>query len=52
MPADAPGSPSLQDTADVIARAATEQFPAGQKDLPTDMGALGQIKIESQPPAK
>jgi S-disulfanyl-L-cysteine oxidoreductase SoxD len=53
MPADAPGSLSLQDTADVIARVLQlNKFPAGQKDLPTDMNALGQIKIESQPPAK
>jgi mono/diheme cytochrome c family protein len=53
MPADAPGSLSLQDTADVIARVLQlNKFPAGQKELPTDMSALGQIKIESQPPAK
>jgi S-disulfanyl-L-cysteine oxidoreductase SoxD len=53
MPADAPGSLSLQDTADIIARVLQlNKFPAGQKDLPTDMNALGQIKIESQPPAK
>src|SRR6266550_607044 len=53
MPADAPGSLSLQDTADVIARVLQlNKFPAGQKELPTDMNALGQIKIESQPPAK
>ena len=53
MPADAPGSLSLQDTADVIARVLQlNKFPAGQKELPTDMNALGQLKIESQPPAK
>jgi mono/diheme cytochrome c family protein len=53
MPADAPGSLSLQDTADIIARVLQlNKFPAGQKDLPADMNALGQIKIESQPPAK
>jgi mono/diheme cytochrome c family protein len=53
MPADAPGSLSLQDTADIIARVLQlNKFPAGQKELPTDMNALGQIKIESQPPAK
>jgi mono/diheme cytochrome c family protein len=52
MPADAPGSLSLQDTADVIARVLQlNKFPAGQKELPTDMNALGQIKIEGQPPA-
>ena len=51
MPADAPGSLSLPDTADVIARVLQlNKFPAGQKELPTDTNALGQIKIESQPP--
>ncbi len=53
MPADAPGSLSLQNTADIIARVLQlNKFPAGQKELPSDMNALGQIKIESQPPAK
>jgi len=53
MPADAPGSLSLSDTADVVARILQlNKFPAGQKDLPSDVTALGQIKIESQPPAK
>jgi mono/diheme cytochrome c family protein len=54
MPADAPGSLSPQDTADVIARVLQlNKFPVGQKELPSDMNALGQIKIESsQPPAK
>jgi mono/diheme cytochrome c family protein len=53
MPADAPGSLSQQDTADVIARVLQlNKFPAGQKELPSDMNALGQIKIESTPPAK
>jgi len=53
MPADAPGSLSLTDTADIISRILQlNKFPVGQKDLPTDMNALGQIKIESTPPAK
>jgi mono/diheme cytochrome c family protein len=53
MPADAPGSLSLQDTADLLAYVLKlNKFPAGQKDLPTDMSALGQVKIEGQPPAK
>jgi len=53
MPADAPGSLSLADTADIISRILQlNKFPVGQKDLPTDMNALGQIKIESTPPAK
>ena len=53
MPADAPGSLSLSDTADVIARILQlNKFPAGMTDLPSDVTALGKIKIESQPPAK
>jgi mono/diheme cytochrome c family protein len=53
MPADAPGSLSLQDTGDVIAYVLKlNKYPAGEKDLPTDMPALGQVKIEGQPPAK
>jgi S-disulfanyl-L-cysteine oxidoreductase SoxD len=53
MPGNAPGSLSLQDTADVIARVLQlNNFPTGEKELPTDMNALNQIKIEAQPPAK
>ena len=53
MPADAPGSLSLQDTSDLISYVLKlNKYPAGQKDLPTDMSALGQVKIEGQPPAK
>jgi mono/diheme cytochrome c family protein len=53
MPADAPGSLSPQDTADVIAYVLKlNKYPAGQKELPNDMSALGQVKIEGQPPAK
>jgi cytochrome c553 len=53
MPADAPGSLSLQDTADIVARVLQlNKFPAGDKELPTDMNMLNQIKLESQPPAK
>jgi hypothetical protein len=53
MPTDAPGSLSLQDTADLIARVLQlNDVPAGEKELPTDVNALNQIKIESQPPAK
>src|SRR5712691_1012699 len=41
MPADAPGSLSLQDTADIIARVLQlNKFPAGQTELPTNMNAL------------
>ena len=53
MPADAPGSLSLQDTSDLISYVLKlNKYPAGEKDLPTDMSALGQVKIEGQPPAK
>jgi mono/diheme cytochrome c family protein len=53
MPADAPGSLSPQDTADVIAYVLKlNKYPAGEKELPNDMSALGQVKIEGQPPAK
>ena len=53
MPADAPGSLNLQDTGDLIAYVLKlNKYPAGQKELPTDMAALGQVKIEGQPPAK
>jgi mono/diheme cytochrome c family protein len=53
MPADAPGSLSLQDTADIIARVLQlNKMPAGEKELPTDLNALNLIKIESQPPAQ
>ena len=53
MPADAPGSLSLSDTADIVARVLQlNKMPAGQKDLSSDVTALSQIKIESQPQAK
>jgi mono/diheme cytochrome c family protein len=53
MPADAPGSLSLQDTGDVVAYVLKlNKYPAGEKELPTDASALGQVKIEGQPPAK
>ncbi len=53
MPADAPGSLSLTDTADVVSYVLKlNKYPAGEKELPSDMSALGQVKIEGQPPAK
>ncbi len=53
MPADAPGSLSPQDTADIMAYVLKlNKYPAGQKELPTDMASLGQVKIEGQPAAK
>jgi mono/diheme cytochrome c family protein len=53
MPADAPGSMSLADTADVVARILQlNKFPAGMTDLPSDVTALGKFKIEATAPAK
>ena len=53
MPADAPGSLTPQATSDLIAYVLKlNKYPAGEKELPTDMLALGQVKIEGQPPAK
>jgi mono/diheme cytochrome c family protein len=53
MPSDTLGSLSPQDSSDLIAfMLQVNKFPAGQKELPTDVNALNQIKIESQPPAK
>ncbi len=53
MPADAPGSMSPRDTADVVAyMLQLNKFPAGEKDLPSDMSALNGITFERQPPAK
>jgi mono/diheme cytochrome c family protein len=53
MPADAPGSLGISDTADVIARILQlNKFPAGMTDLPSDATALGKIKIEATAPAK
>jgi mono/diheme cytochrome c family protein len=53
MPADAPGSLSPSDTADIMAYVLKlNKYPAGQKELSSDMAALGQIKIEGQPAAK
>ena len=53
MPADAPGSLSVADTGDVIAYVLKlNKYPAGEKELPTEVSALGQVKIEGQPPAK
>ena len=50
MPADAPRSLSAQDTADVVAFIlSSNKCPAGEKELPSEMEALGQIRITSQP---
>ena len=53
MPGDAPGSLSVQETADIIARILQlNKFPSGEKELPPDVNALNRIKIEAQPPAQ
>jgi mono/diheme cytochrome c family protein len=53
MPADAPGTMTLEQTADLTAYVLKlNKYPEGQKDLPADSGALKQITIEGQPPAK
>ena len=53
MPADAPGTLTPQQTSDVMAYVLKlNKYPAGQTELPTDLAALKNIKIEGQPPAK
>jgi len=53
MPADAPGSLTPQQTSDVTAYVLKlNKFPAGQTELPTELAALKDMKIEGQPPAK
>jgi len=50
MPADAPRSLSPQETADVVAFILSlNKCPAGEKELPSEMDALGTIRITSQP---
>ena len=50
MPADAPRSLSPQETADVVAYIlSVNKCPAGEKELPSEPEALGQIRITSQP---
>ena len=47
MPADAPGALSLQETADLLAYVLSlNRFPAGEKELPSDMAILNQIRME------
>ncbi len=51
MPADAPGSLSKQQYADVLAFILSKDgFPAGQTELPGDNAALKQIKFVAQKP--
>ena len=53
MPADAPGTLTQQQTADLAAYVLKlNKYPAGKTELPTDLAALQQVIIEGQPPAK
>src|SRR5262245_52910219 len=50
MPPDAPGQISAQESADAIAHMfAVSNIPAGDKELPADPKALGEIVIEPEP---
>ena len=49
MPPDAPGTVTTQQAADVIAHMfAVSTIPAGDKELPADPAALGNIVIEAE----
>jgi len=51
MPADKPGTLSRQQTADILAfTLASNNFPAGQKDLPSDATTLAKIRFEAAKP--
>jgi mono/diheme cytochrome c family protein len=53
MPADAPRSLGLQETADILAyMLSLNECPPGEKDLPPDMTVLSQIRITRQPGPK
>jgi mono/diheme cytochrome c family protein len=46
MPADAPGTLSLQETADLLAYVLSlNRFPTGEKELPTDVTILNQVRM-------
>jgi hypothetical protein len=50
MPADAPQTLSAQETADILAYVLSlNRCPAGEKELPSDAAALGQVRITSRP---
>jgi S-disulfanyl-L-cysteine oxidoreductase SoxD len=50
MPADAPQTLSPQETADILAYVLSlNKCPTGEKDLPSDPAALGQVRITSHP---
>jgi mono/diheme cytochrome c family protein len=51
MPADRPGQLTRQQNADILAfLLSSNGFPTGQKELPTDGGALQKIKFEAAKP--
>jgi len=51
MPADQPGSLSNPQTADILAfLLASNEFPAGAKELPSDAASLGKIRFEAAKP--
>jgi mono/diheme cytochrome c family protein len=53
MPADAPRSLGLQETADILAYVLSlNNCPAGEKELPPEKAALSQIRITGQPGPK
>ena len=53
MPADSPGTMTAQQTSDVIAYVfKLNKYPAGKAELPTDLAALKDVKIEGEQPAK
>jgi quinoprotein glucose dehydrogenase len=50
MPADAPQTLSPQETADILAYILSlNKCPAGEKDLPSDAAALGQVRVSRHP---
>jgi len=53
MPADAPRSLGLLETADILAYVLSlNTCPAGEKELPPDMDVLSQIRITGRPEGK
>lgn len=53
MPADAPQTLGVRETADILAFVLSlNKCPAGEKDLPFDAAALGQVRITSRPDPK
>lgn len=53
MPADSPGTMTAQQTSDVIAYVfKLNKYPAGKTELPTDLAALKDVKIEGEQPTK